>query len=140
MGSGLDGTGEIQATGGWKVRASADRERPSSSRTGRVILRAGGRYTADIILEGQAYAIVMRSPHAQARINSVDTQEARAAPGVLGAYTSADLIAAGLGTIPCLFPVEQKDGSPMVAPPRPLSYRFTSDGEYKEALMSRSPH
>src|SRR5690606_11750030 len=79
-----------------------------------------GRYTDDITLGRQAYAYVLRSPYAHARIRGIDTAAAKAAPGVLAVLTGADVAADGLGTIPCLVPLKNKDGSRMVAPPRPL--------------------
>ncbi len=84
------------------------------------LLTGRGRYTDDINLEGQVYGVVLRSPHAHAEIRSIDTSAARSAPGVLAVYTAADIRAAGLGTIPCMYPIEQKDGSPLVTPPHPI--------------------
>jgi carbon-monoxide dehydrogenase large subunit len=57
---------------------------------------------------------VVRSPHAHARIGRIDIEAARAAAGVLGVYTSADL--AGLGPLPCTVPVASV--RPMITPPR----------------------
>ncbi len=78
-----------------------------------------GRYVDDINLENQTWAVFVRSPHAHATINTIDTEAARELPGVLGVYTVADLDAADIGHVPCLAPVENADGSPFVAPPRP---------------------
>lgn len=84
------------------------------------LLTGRGRYTDDIDLDNQAYAVVLRSPHAHAEIRAIDTTAALAAPGVLAVYTAADIKAAGLGTLPCVIPLKQVDGSPLVTPPRPL--------------------
>lgn len=84
------------------------------------LITGHGRYTDDITLGRQAHAVVVRSPYAHARIASIDTTEAAAAPGVLGVFTGADVAADGLGTVPCLVPLKNKDGSRMYAPPRPL--------------------
>lgn len=84
------------------------------------LLTGRGRYTDDIDLDNQAYAVVLRSPHAHAEIRAIDTSPALAAPGVLAVYTAADIKAAGLGTLPCVIPLKQVDGSPLVTPPRPL--------------------
>ena len=59
-----------------------------------------GRYSDDVSLPGQAYAFVLRSPHAHARIRSIDTTAARAMPGVLAVLTGADVKADGLKDIP----------------------------------------
>ena len=81
------------------------------------LLRGGGRYSDDIDRPGQAYGYVLRSPHAHARILSIDTQAARGAAGVLAVYTGDDIAAAGLGHIPCAVPRNRPDGSPMFTPP-----------------------
>jgi len=51
-------------------------------------------------LPGQAYAVVLRSPHAHARIVGIDATRARALPGVLAVLTGAELVADGLRPIP----------------------------------------
>ncbi len=78
-----------------------------------------GRYQDDITLPRQAYAVFLRSPHAHARILSIDTQAARAAPGVLAVYTGEDYKADGLAMPKALMPRKKRDGSPMFAPQRP---------------------
>ena len=59
-----------------------------------------GAYSDDLNLPGQAYAIMLRSPHAHARIRAIDTQAARVTPGVLAILTGADALADGLKPIP----------------------------------------
>ena len=83
------------------------------------LLSGKGRYVEDIELENQSFATFVRSPHAHAEIKSVDTEEAKSMPGVLGIYTVADLKDEGIGNIPCMAPANNKDGSPCVMPPRP---------------------
>ena len=78
-----------------------------------------GNYLDDITRPRQAYAFMLRSPHAHARIRAIDTTAAAAAPGVLAVFTGEDLARDGLGTIPCLSAVTNRDGSPSVLPPRP---------------------
>jgi carbon-monoxide dehydrogenase large subunit len=56
-----------------------------------------GLYVDDIDLPQQCYGVVVMSPHAHARIKSVDTAKAKAAPGVLAVLTGADVKADGLG-------------------------------------------
>ncbi len=60
------------------------------------LLTGNGRYSDDVSLPGQAYAAIVRSPHAHARIGSIDTAAARAMPGVLAVLTGADVLADGL--------------------------------------------
>ena len=61
------------------------------------LIQGFGRYSDDVSLPHQAYAVVVRSPHAHARIRSLDTANARGAPGVFAVLTGADLAADGLG-------------------------------------------
>jgi carbon-monoxide dehydrogenase large subunit len=64
------------------------------------LLTGGGCYSDDFTLPGQAYAWVVRSPHAHARIVAVDTSAARALPGVLLVLTGADAVADRLRPVP----------------------------------------
>ncbi len=82
-----------------------------------VLLRGAGRYTDDIDLPGQAYAVMVRSRNAHGAIRAIEVADARAMPGVLGVYTGADL--GGYGAIKPGIVVPNRDGSPMRAPPRP---------------------
>ena len=61
-----------------------------------------GNYSDDLNLPGQAYGAALRSPHAHARIRSIDIAAARAMPGVLAVLTGADALADGLKRIPHL--------------------------------------
>ncbi|MBM3367665.1 MAG: xanthine dehydrogenase family protein molybdopterin-binding subunit [Betaproteobacteria bacterium] len=84
------------------------------------LLHGQGRFSDDVDLPGQAWMVVLRSPHAHARIASIDADEARKAPGVLAIYTAADLAADGIGPIPFPPLFKRADGSPMAAPARTL--------------------
>ena len=64
------------------------------------LLRGGGRYVDDIVLPRMAMGCVLRSPHAHARIRSVDIARAVAAPGVLLVLTGADWKRSGWGDLP----------------------------------------
>ena len=79
-------------------------------------LTGRGRYTDDLNRPGQAFANVVRSVHAHAKILRIDTDAARAAPGVLGVFTAADLAADGIGPIPCTVQVATVE--PMRVPQR----------------------
>src|SRR3982074_552578 len=59
-----------------------------------------GRSSDDFQLPGQAYAVMVRSPHPHARIRGIDAAHAKTMPGVLGVFTGADCAADGLGAIP----------------------------------------
>src|SRR3972149_5295900 len=82
------------------------------------LLVGKGLYSDDRDLPGQAWMVVLRSPHAPARIVSIDAAEARRAPGVVAVYTAAELKADGVGPIPFPPLFKRADGAPMGAPPR----------------------
>jgi aerobic carbon-monoxide dehydrogenase large subunit len=64
------------------------------------LLQGKGCYTDDFNLPGQAYASMVRSPHAHARIRSIDAAAALALPGVLAVFTGEDAVRDGLKPIP----------------------------------------
>ena len=66
------------------------------------MLAGNGRYADDWDVPGAARAAFVRSPHASARIRSIDVAAALAAPGVIAVLTGADLAADALGDIPCV--------------------------------------
>ena len=78
-----------------------------------------GHYTDDVNRPGQAHAFFVRSPHAHARIKSIDTKTAAAAPGVLAVLTGADLAGDKIGNLICGWMIHSKDGSPMKMAPHP---------------------
>ncbi len=82
-------------------------------------LMGRGRYTDDVTLPDQTYAVFVRSPYAHATIQKVDATAAKELPGVLAVLTGEDVAADGLGGIPCGWAVKNKDGSSMVEPPHP---------------------
>jgi carbon-monoxide dehydrogenase large subunit len=83
------------------------------------LLRGGGRFVDDLQLPGTVYGHVLRSPHAHARIVSIDTRKARAADGVLQVLTGADWQASGFGDLPVAGGRKKRDGSPMFRHPFP---------------------
>jgi aerobic carbon-monoxide dehydrogenase large subunit len=64
------------------------------------LLTGRGCFSDDFDLPGQAYAVMVRSPHAHARIEGIDALEALAVPGVLAVFTGADCLDDGLKAIP----------------------------------------
>src|SRR5204862_4629124 len=64
------------------------------------LVRGEGRYVGDVVLPGMVFGYVLRSPHAHARIRSIDTMRAKAAPGVLAVLTGADWKQSGYGDLP----------------------------------------
>jgi carbon-monoxide dehydrogenase large subunit len=82
------------------------------------LLSGHGRYANDVSLPGQLHLSFLRSPHAHARIVSIDTSSALAMPGVVAVVTGADLVADGVTPLP-LAPIFQRpDGSPGATPLR----------------------
>ncbi len=82
-------------------------------------LTGSGQYTDDITLPGQSYGYFLRSPYAHARIRSLDTAAAAAAPGVIGILTGADF--REVGGLPCGWLISNSaDGSPMKEPKYPV--------------------
>jgi carbon-monoxide dehydrogenase large subunit len=59
------------------------------------LVRGKGRYSDDVSMPDQVYAVFVRSPHAHARIKRIDTAEAKLMPGVITVLTGADYIADG---------------------------------------------
>ncbi len=86
----------------------------------RRFLTGQGRYVDDINRPGQAYAYFVRSPHAHAKIRSVNTETAASAPGVVAVLTGADVAADGLGGLICGWTITDKNGEPHKSPPHPL--------------------
>ena len=98
---------------GQSLRRSEDRR----------LLTGAGRYTCDVSFVDEVYATLVRSPHAHARIRSLDTRAAEATVGVLGVFTAADLAADGVRSTPCVDVVENRDGTACNAPGYPILAR-----------------
>ncbi|OGA47492.1 MAG: carbon monoxide dehydrogenase [Betaproteobacteria bacterium RIFCSPLOWO2_12_FULL_62_58] len=82
-------------------------------------LTGGGTYTDDVTLPGQTYACFLRSPNAHARLKSINTAKAAAAPGVVAVFTGDDLAKAKVGGLPCGWLITGVTGQPMKEPPHP---------------------
>lgn len=72
-----------------------------------------GRYTDDVTLSNQTYAVFVRSPIAHARIAGIDLSAAAGMPGVRQILTGEDYAASNLGTLACGWMIHCKDGSEM---------------------------
>ena len=82
-------------------------------------LTGAGTYIDDIARENLSHAVVLRSPHAHAKILIIDTGEAENMPGVLGIITGKDWIAEDFQPMPTKSAVNKKiDGTPLNQPPR----------------------
>jgi len=89
------------------------------------LLTGRGRYSDDLNLSGQSYAVMVRSPHGHALIRAIDTAAARAMPGVLAVLTADDVKTDGLSPLPNIanshpadISIQNKDGSPITRPPQ----------------------
>jgi carbon-monoxide dehydrogenase large subunit len=83
-------------------------------------LTGRGRYLDDLSFENLAHAVVLRSPHAHARIDGIDATAARAAPGVLAVLTAADVAADGLLPLRPGAETNSVTGEPFAFEPQPL--------------------
>src|SRR5262252_772724 len=106
------------------------------------LVRGGGRYVDDIALPGMAFGYVLRSPHAHAKIRSIDAAAAKAAPGVIAVLTGADWRASGWGDLPVPGGLKRRDGSPMYRPRYPalVSDRVRWVGDYVAFVVAETYH
>src|SRR4029077_11558475 len=104
------------------------------------LLTGKGQFIDDRPDDRAVWLQVLRSPHAHAKIVSIDARAATEMPGVEAIYTGADLIKDDIGTIPTLAIFKRPDGKPMTVPPRRLLahevVRFT--GEAVAAVVASS--
>src|SRR3954466_1897467 len=84
------------------------------------LLTGKGQFIDDKPEDGALWLYLLRSPHAHAKIVSIDTSAATAMPGVTAVYTGADLVKDDIGFIPTLSIFKRPDGKPMTVPPRRL--------------------
>jgi carbon-monoxide dehydrogenase large subunit len=103
------------------------------------LVQGRGCYLDDVQLDGTAYAYFVRSPHAHAILRSIDTGEARKAPGVIGVLTAADLPETGF--VPVRGAFKNRDGSAMRQSPKMLlpadKVRFA--GEAVAMVIAETP-
>jgi carbon-monoxide dehydrogenase large subunit len=85
------------------------------------------RWTDNIALPGMLHLAVVRSPVAHARITSIDVDDARSLPGVIGVYTARDL---GLeqASLPCAWPITPDMKSPQAPPLAVDTVHFAGEG------------
>src|SRR5688500_17874138 len=72
-----------------------------------------GRYTDDMTVAGMHHAAFVRSPHAHAKIRSIDVAAAKAMPGVVAVLTGEELAADKIGNLICGWMIKSKNGAPM---------------------------
>lgn len=72
-----------------------------------------GRYTDDVRVHGATHAQFVRSPHAYAKVKSIDTAAAAKMPGVVAVLTGRELVDDKIGNLICGWMIHSKDGTPM---------------------------
>jgi aerobic carbon-monoxide dehydrogenase large subunit len=104
------------------------------------LIKGGGRYVSDMTFPGMAFGYVLRSPHAHARIRSIDTTKAKAAPGVLAVLTGADYKASGFGDLPVPGGLKRRDGVPGYRPRYPalVEDRVRMIGDYVAFVVAET--
>jgi aerobic carbon-monoxide dehydrogenase large subunit len=105
------------------------------------LVRGLGRFVDDVEKQGAAYAVFVRSPHAHARIVSIDASAALAAPGVLAALTAADMDKAGAGNVARPVPFKDRHGKPAIISQRdPLAReKVRHVGEPVAVVVAQTP-
>ena len=106
------------------------------------LVKGEGRYVGDMVLPGMAFGQVLRSPHAHARIRSIDVGAARVAPGVLAVLTGADWQASGFGDLPVPGGLKRRDASPLYRSPYPAlaKERVRWVGDYVAFVVAETSH
>ena len=108
------------------------------------LITGAGRYSDDLSLPNQAYAMMVRSPHAHALIRSLETAAAAAVPGVLAVLTAEDSTAgrAQSDAAHCQFPprrhLDQEQGRRAGLQPSASCSRSYSRKSAMSARLSRS--
>jgi carbon-monoxide dehydrogenase large subunit len=92
------------------------------------LLTGESRYVDDLVVPGALHAAIVRSPYAHARINSVDLSAALAQPGVVAAFSGADLRSEWAGPMPCAWPVTEDMRNPEHLPLAVETACYAGDG------------
>ena len=92
------------------------------------LLTGEAKYTNDLNLPGALYLAVLRSPYAHAKILKVDVSAALAIPGVVAAYSGADLQGEWAAPMPCAWPVTAEMKNPAHYPLAVSKAAYAGDG------------
>lgn len=92
------------------------------------LLTGESKFTADLPIPGALHLVVVRSPYAHARIDSVDVSAALAAPGVVAAYSGAELADLWAAPMPCAWPVTPDMKNPAHYPLAVSKAVYAGDG------------
>jgi aerobic carbon-monoxide dehydrogenase large subunit len=102
------------------------------------LLTGQTRWVDNLSVPAMLWAAVVRSPHAHARITSVDTAKAREAEGVVAAFSGADLAEEWAGALPCAWPVTEDTKNPPHWPLAKDKARYAGDGVAVVVAESRA--
>ena len=102
------------------------------------LLTGEGRFTDDLVITGSLWLGIVRSTAAHARLTSIDLDGARAQPGVVAAYTGADLEAEWAGPLPCAWPVTADMKNPPHLPVAVDVARYVGDAVAVVVAESRT--
>jgi carbon-monoxide dehydrogenase large subunit len=102
------------------------------------LLRGRGTFVDNLTLPGTVYMAVVRSPYPHARIRSVNLDAARAAEGVVAAFSGADLAGDWAGGMPCAWPVTEDIKMPPHFPLAAEEARYQGDGVAVVVAESRA--
>ncbi len=102
------------------------------------LLRGRGTFVDNLTLPGMVYMVVVRSPYPRARINGVNLDAARAAEGVVAAFSGADLADDWKGGLPCAWPVTEDIKMPTHYPLAIDETRYQGDGVAVVVAESRA--
>jgi carbon-monoxide dehydrogenase large subunit len=83
-------------------------------------LTGAGQYTDDVQLANMTYTVFVRSPHAHAKIKSINKKAAASAPGVIAVFDGQDVANDKINGLPCGWLITSTDGQPMKEPPHPI--------------------
>ena len=90
-------------------------------------LTGKGRYTADINIVNQTYAVFIRSPHARAKIKKIDTSKALKSSGVIDILTGEHIAKDKIGGLIAGWAIRSEDGSEMKCPANPPLAKDTAN-------------
>lgn len=100
------------------------------------LLSGENRFADDLVVPGALHLVVVRSPHAHARIQRIDVNAAKSMPGVVGVFTGKDLESEWAGPMPCAWPVTAEMQNPAHYP---LAVEYVHyAGEGVVAVVARS--
>ena len=91
------------------------------------LLRGRGTFVDNLTLPGMVYLAVVRNPYPRARIKGVSLDAARAAEGVVAAFSGADLAEDWEGGLPCAWPVTEDIKTPTHCPLATDEARYQGD-------------